>query len=280
MSFASILIAVAIVELSCSQRATNVDKLDASAAGGAPASGGGTGNGGAPGAGGLSSTGTGGGAAGGDADAGLGDDGRLDGIPAPDAIAMDQGGVGGGPALGPIIGTPLATFDSNVDGFTLNRFVEVGNLANLATPATMTWISTEGSPTLGCVKITAPYSGPNQWVDLEAPAFAAPRPNWSGRTLHVRIKLDPSSTFEGFARLYVKTGTGFVFYTSAFAPYPQNAGWQEFVLQLVSPAPVPPANPGADPVQIATFGVDPITSGAPPTVPTPITFYVDSFSIE
>jgi hypothetical protein len=217
--------------------------------------------------------GTGGAAAGG-ADA-------TDGGVGADAGNMDGGAgdTGGTPAAGPIIGMPLATFDSNVNNFTLNRFVEVGNLSNLPTPATLTWIATEGSPTPGCLRVTAPYSGPNQWVDIEAPTFPTP-PDWSGRTLHVRIKLDPGSVFAGFVRLFVKTGTGFVFYTSAFTPFPQLSGWQEFTLPLISPAPVPPANPGADPRQIVTFGVDPITAGAPPTTPTPITFYVDSFSIE
>ena len=186
----------------------------------------------------------------------------------------------GVPAAGPIIGTELATFDSDDNGFALNTFSEATNLANGLTAATLTWISTDGSPDFGCVKITAPYSGPNQWVDLEAPVFPAPLPNWNGRTLHVRVKLDPSSTFSGFARLYVKTGTAYVFYTSSFTPYPQGSGWQEFVLPLVSPAPVPPANPGANPTQVTTFGVDPITAGAPPMTPTPVTFYVDSFSIE
>jgi len=194
---------------------------------------------------------------------------------------LDSGaGIPGVAAVGPIIGTPLATFDVDDDRFALNTFPEATNLANATTPATLIRVTTEGSPDLGCMKITAPYSGPNQWVDLEAPAFAAPYPDWSGRTLHVRIKLDPGSAFTGFTRLYVKTGTAYAFYTSTFTAYPSIEGWQEFVLPLESPAPVPPANPGADPTQIVTFGVDPITAGAPPTTPTPVTFYIDSFSIE
>jgi hypothetical protein len=203
---------------------------------------------------------------------------------APDR-GSSMGGTGGAPvgvpAMGPVIGTPLATFDTgNLDQFSLNTFAEATNLANAPSPATMTWEPNDGSPGLGCVKITAPYSGPNQWVDLEAPAFAAPLPDWNGKTLHVRVKLDPSSAFTGNPRLYVKTGTAFVFYTAAFTPYPQGSGWLELTLPLVSPAPVPPANPGADPTQIITYGLDPITAGAPPVTPTAVTFYVDSFSIE
>ena len=205
------------------------------------------------------------------------------GNPNPDADAGAGNGIPmnvGTPAAGPIIGTSLATFDLDADGFGLNTFVEATNLANAPTPATLTWISTDGSPDPGCLKITAPYSGPNQWVDVEAPVFPAPLPNWSGKTLHVRIKLDPSSTFSGSPRVFVKTGTAYVFYTTTFTAYPQNSGWQEFVLPLVSPAPVPPANPGADPTQIVTFGVDPLTAPAPRVTPTAVTFYVDSFSIE
>jgi hypothetical protein len=298
------LIVTAIVSAGCSQSQPTAIGADASpgtggtvgvgtggasGSGGAIVAGGGTGavaasaSGGATGAGGRLETGGAtavggtamGSGGGGPADGGIGTEGGPE-----DGRSGDGSGGGGGPATGPIVGMPLATFDSNVNNFALNTFAEVGNLANLPAPATMTWIGTDGSPTAGCLKITAPYSGANQWVDIEAPTFPAPLPSWSGRTLHVRIKLDPGSTFAGFARLYVKTGAGFVFYTSAFTPYPQNSGWQEFVLPLVSPAPVPPANPGADPRQIVTFGVDPITSGAPATTPTPVTFYIDSFSIE
>jgi hypothetical protein len=186
----------------------------------------------------------------------------------------------GVPASGPVIGTPLATFDADAGGFALNMFQEATNLALAATPATLTWISTDGSPDPGCLKITAPYAGANQWVDVEATAFSAPLPDWTGKKLHVRLKLEPGSTFTGSARLYVKTGGAYAFYPTAFAPYPEGSGWQEFVLPLVSPAPVPPAIAGADPAQVATYGVDPITSPSPSPRPTAVTFYVDSFSIE
>jgi hypothetical protein len=202
--------------------------------------------------------------------------------PDPSPTSSGTGGATlGVPAMGPIVGTPLATFDgSDLDRFSLNTFAEATNLANAVSPATMTWEPNDGSPDLGCVKITAPYSGPDQWVDLEAPPFAAPLPDWNGRTLHVRVKLDPSSSFTGNPRLYVKTGTAYVFYTTAFKPYPQGSGWLELTMPLVSPAPVPPANPGADATQIITYGLDPITAGAPAMTPTAVTFYVDSFSIE
>ena len=62
-------------------------------------------------------------------------------------------------ATGPIIGTPLSTFDSNANGFTLNMFAEATNLALGTAAATLTWIASDGSPDPGCLKITAPYSG-------------------------------------------------------------------------------------------------------------------------
>lgn len=123
-------------------------------------------------------------------------------------------------------------------------------------------------------------SGPNQWVDVEAPSFPVPLPDWTGKTLHVRVKFEPTAAFSGSLRLYVKTGTAYLFYPTTFTPYSPNAGWQEVVLPLVSPAPVPPAIAGADPAQVITFGVHPITAPAPVTTPAPVTFYVDSFSIE
>jgi hypothetical protein len=159
-------------------------------------------------------------------------------------------------------------------------YAEATNLAIGSALATLTWIATDGSPDPGCLKVTAPYSGPNQWVDLEAPVFPAPGVDWTGKTLHARIKLDSSSSFSGSARLYVKTGASYFFYPTTFTPYPDGAGWQEFVLPLVSPAPVPPAIAGADPALAVTYGVDPIAAPAPVVAPTAVTFYVDSFSIE
>jgi hypothetical protein len=203
------------------------------------------------------------------------DDGSVDGA-ALDGTLVDGPASAGLPDTTPIVGTPLATFDSDLQGFALNPFSEPGsNLANVTPPATLTWIATDGSPDPGCLKVTAPYSASGQWVDVETLVPTAL--DWSGKTLHVRIKLDPSSTFTGFARLYVKTGAGYAFYPLTYSAYPQNAGWQEFVLPLGAAGASPDDAAALDPTQIKAFGVDPETTS---TSQGPVTFYVDSFSLE
>jgi hypothetical protein len=191
----------------------------------------------------------------------------------------DTGGV---PVSGPVVGMAVATFDTDIAGFRLDSFVEAANLNNGShpTPPTLAWDMTEGSPDPGCLKITAPYTGANQYVDLESPIFPMPFPDWSGKKLHVRIKVDPSSTFNGSPQIYVKTGAAYIYYPSAFTAYPASADWLEFTFSLLSPAPVPPATAGADPAQVITYGVHPTSGSSATASAAPVTFFVDSFSIE
>jgi len=191
---------------------------------------------------------------------------------------MGPGSTGAMPASGPIVGTALATFGSTIEGFRLDSFAEATNLndGTHPTPPTLAWEMTEGSPDPGCLKITAPYSAASQYVDLESPVFPDPLPDWTGRKLHVRIKVDPSATFHGSPLVYVKTSAAYTYYPSSSTPYPASSDWQEVTMTLTSPAPVPPATAGADPAHVITYGIHPTSSAGAG----PVTFFVDSFSLE
>jgi hypothetical protein len=197
----------------------------------------------------------------------------------PTTNNMNAGSSSVVPASGPVVGTALATFDADIAGFRLDSFDEPANLDNGShpTPPTLEWNMSEGSPDPGCLKITAPYTGPSQYVDLESPIFPMPFPDWSGKKLHVRIKVDPSTPFVGNPQPYVKTGAAYYYDPSSAIAYPASPDWQELTFALVSPAPVPPAAQGGDPAQVITYGIHPTSSGAAPAT---VTFFVDSFSIE
>src|SRR5581483_9580426 len=85
------------------------------------------------------------------------------------------GGSGGPGANGPIVGLPLATFDTSVDGFSLNAYHEtsgaqhnLGDPKEGASPAPrLSMDSAVGNPEPGSLQVTAPFSGANQYVDVQ-----------------------------------------------------------------------------------------------------------------
>jgi hypothetical protein len=188
----------------------------------------------------------------------------------------------------PIVGTPLATFDTTLNGFVLNPYHELptSGQVNLGDPnsglATMasdpTVDSSVGSPTAGSVEIMAPFSGANQYVDFQnTTMFGTARPqNWMGGTLHVRVKVDGGS-FVGIAQPYVDTGMGYVFGGQS-TNYPKGNDWQEFTVNVNKPTNPTTPNAGYDPTQVIAFGIQ-ISSGSAGGSQAPVTFHIDSFSI-
>src|SRR5947207_7961689 len=79
----------------------------------------------------------------------------------------------GGSTLDTLVGLPVATFDITTQSLAFSTYDEPTNLAvhNGGTAPTITWDGTDGSPTAmaGSLKVTAPYSGANQYVDVQSP---------------------------------------------------------------------------------------------------------------
>jgi macrolide-specific efflux system membrane fusion protein len=186
---------------------------------------------------------------------------------------------GSGTASGMIKGTPVAVFASGVEGFQLNNYHDTGqkNLADAMAPANpapvLSFDSGVGNPDNGSIKVTATYSGPNQYVDVQSKSMMSSPQNWSGRTLHVRIKVD-TGNFGGGAQLYVLTTSGFVF-GGTHTNFAKNSNWQEFTTNLDAPV---TQNSGFDATQVIVFGVQ-LTSDAT-GVTGDVTFHVDSFSVD
>jgi hypothetical protein len=193
-----------------------------------------------------------------------------------------SGGTSGNPN-GPIVGTPLATFDTGLNNFVVNPYHDTGQI-NLgdpgntagATPPIAMFDGSTGSPTAGSLTVTAPFSGANQYIDLQNTSMFQSMPaNWMGGTLHVRIKAD-SGSFAGVVEPYAITvPTKFIFGGTSTNANKTSNDWQEFTVNINTPG---HADSGYDPTQVIIFGVQ-INSGSSGASQQPITFHIDSFSI-
>ncbi|MES1172325.1 MAG: hypothetical protein ABUL77_03725 [Bacteroidota bacterium] len=213
----------------------------------------------------------------------------------PNGGGTGSGGSGGGgggaggsttPTLGAIVGAPVETFNAGIGGFILSNYVPTNTEVNLAGSGTATLMmttlahdATEGSPDPGCLKVTAPFTDWNQWVEVQA-STQAPLLNWTGKKMHVRLKVG-----SGFGSdMYALNGAqALVDSTTAYVQV--NAGksiqlgnqWQEFVVDLSVAT-----TAGFDASMIITYGIH-IYSGAGNATaakPTTAVLYIDSFSIE
>jgi hypothetical protein len=197
--------------------------------------------------------------------------------------ASGAGGGGAGGMLGPIIGMPLGTFDSTLDGFFLSidtfSGVIVGanavqvNLGDYTTGlprAELSHDATAGSPTPGCLKVSAPFAGTCcQFVEVLS-GVTAPQ-DWSGRTLHARARV-ASGTFSGVAQLFLTSSI--LTYGWSTTTVPSDGSWHELTLDVSHP-PTPAL--GFDPTQIIQVGLQ-FNTGE--NVDAPVVFNVDSFSID
>ena len=225
------------------------------------------------------SAGAGGGASAGQTghgDASAGDGASLD--------ATDGPGKAGPLADGaaPIAGTPVETFDTESDfGFNPYHDTLQTNLGNPDTvdggiAPTLAFDSTVGSPSPGSLKVTVPYSGPNQYVDVQSLVFVVPQ-DWSGHTLHVRLKVDEGSSFRGFAQLYVDTGVSYVPADSDVTVAP-GSEWQDIAMDLSDPMTTDPSG-RFNPKQVVLYGLQ-LNTGSAGAGATPATFHLDSFSLD
>ena len=212
----------------------------------------------------------------GDGDAAVGDGARLDGADGPGKARTLADGAA------PLAGTAVDTFDTESD-FGFNPYhdtlqTNLGNEDSLdggPAPA-LAFDSTEGSPNPGSLKVSIPFTGPNQYVDVQSLVYVVPQ-DWSGRTLYVRLKVDEGSSFRGFAQLYVDTGVSYVPADSRVDVAP-GSQWQEITMDLSHPMTTDPSG-RFNPKQVVVYGLQ-LNSGSSGVNATPATFHLDSFSLE
>jgi hypothetical protein len=196
----------------------------------------------------------------------------------PTTTGTGGSGGSGGSVTGPIKGSPYALFATGTEGFQLNVYHDTGN-TNLGDPASgaspsLSFDSTAGSPDNGSIKVVAPYTGPNQYVDIQKSMTNMPQ-DWRGKTLYVRIRV-ASGTYPGGAQVYAITVPNQYVFGGTFTNVAANNNWQEFRVNLDSPM---TANAGYDPAQVIIVGVQ-LNTGSAGASATEVTFNIDSFSID
>jgi hypothetical protein len=198
------------------------------------------------------------------------------------------GGAGGGSPTGnycnsgPVPGTLIAGFDTTTEGFALDTYHDVAqkNLNDMMAPSdpppTIGFDSSQGGPTAGSLTVVAPYSGANQYVDLQKTFGTTNLQNWTGKTVHVCVKVT-QGMFKGGVQFYVKTGATYYF-AATYANFGTVTGWQEFRLNVDAPMMIGPGTGSYDPAHVVSVGMQLNSSGAG-TGSTSVTFNIDSFSI-
>ena len=206
----------------------------------------------------------------------------------PSGTGGTGSGTGMGGMLGTIVGNPLATFDTAVQSFILDDYMDSDptmytNIANKGeweskgkTPPTLSFNMTEGSPNPGALQVVAPFDGKNQHFDIQSPSLT-PLQNWTGGTLHVRIKILSGMLSPGAgAQLFIKTTSKYV-YGGSYVNYPMTGqmSWKDFTIALDNPM---TKNDGYDPAQAISYGVQ-INTGSSVASQGPVTFVIDSFAV-
>ena len=191
---------------------------------------------------------------------------------APGSTALRDSGA-------PLVGTPVETFDTGAESFVLDPYhdtveTNLGDPMSLdgGAPPALGFDADDGSPTPGSLKVTIPFTGPNQYVDIQSPVFVVPQ-SWSGHTLHVRIKID--GTFSGFAELFVDTGATYAVGETMLPSAALSGSWQDLPLDLDQP--MTTSSQLYTPEQVVLYGVE-VHSGA--TSGAPVTVHVDSFTLQ
>ena len=212
-----------------------------------------------------------------------------------DGAFVATGGTSGGGTGGasgafdpnsPVVGTALETFDTGVQGWQYSMYADP-NMTNLGANGTLfpTWLGTEGSPNPGTLVAMAPFSAASQYIDIQSKSFETDSSttklcmgcfNWTGAKLHVRVKVQAGGTFSGQIEPYADTTDGYVFVGTSFNASGDN-NWHEYVVDLKNSM---THNNGYDLSKVILYGVHIGTGTSVAATPTPVTFEIDSFSIE
>ncbi len=114
-------------------------------------------------------------------------------------------------------------------------------------PPSVSFDGSDGSPTPGALRVTAPFTALDQFVDAIV-GVSQPGLNLSGQQLHVMVKL-VSGTFGGL-QLHASSGATFAFTAAPFVGSLPVGEWVPITLDLTSGT-----SPGFDPSQVVQLGV-------------------------
>jgi hypothetical protein len=163
--------------------------------------------------------------------------------------------------------TAISTFDAaatGADGFSFNQYEPTGqkNLGKTSdggAPATLSFSATEGDPTVGSLRVDAPYNDYNQFVQVQKDFPTTALKDWTGLRLHVRVKiasgLNQSASnpagIQPFVNSYaagVDGGTATYNFSGKYTSAVAGNGWKDYTFDLV-------ASGSFDPSKIVSVGV-------------------------
>jgi hypothetical protein len=208
-----------------------------------------------------------------------------------------EGGKGGASATGGSAGAAAPalsfTFDSSVQGWSINTYHDT-NSTNLgydlapdagidaSMPPTLTHDATDGqpaTPTAGCLKLTATFTGYNQYVDVKV--GISPTVDLSGKKMHAEVQLASAmgGTFPGGAILETDTTQAYTYGGSTGTSLTAGT-WTPLQLDLDTVA-----TTGYDDTMVIQVGVQFYTGSVPTEggtsfAPIEATFLIDTVQAE
>jgi hypothetical protein len=165
------------------------------------------------------------------------------------------------------------TFDCGADGFT----VAYSSATTLAPQ--LTWNGSIGNPSPGSLELVAAFSGTSQTVELARSLVTAL--DLTGATLTAKVKLESGlstdTTNLGSTKLYVKTGSQYIYASGAPVNLTPGADWVNLSFPTATPTYTATVDGGAyDPAQVKELGVE-INTGSAGTYTT-ATLHIDSIA--
>jgi hypothetical protein len=199
-----------------------------------------------------------------------------------------SGGDGGTTGdAGSIVGTPLYTFDTSVQGFAKNSYGPA-TVLDADASAVLSWDMGVGNPTPGSLKLEIPFDGLGQQVDYTVGMNGFT--DFTCKKMHVLVMVDSGSSGLG-VQPYVTSATqetdgavdNYLFSGSFHSITAANGTWVDYIYD---PANAGYSATGFDKTHIRTIGIQILAPGVPmgdaaaPPNPTAAVVHIDSFSLE
>ena len=125
------------------------------------------------------------------------------------------------------------TFDNDLQDWT----VSYSEPASIAGMTAASWDAAAGDPANGSAKLDIAFSATSQKLDFSIALSSA---NLSGKTLTARVRLDSGLSGDtsnpGGAKLYVKSGSNYVYADGGWNNMDSSKGWVTLTLSVTSPS--------------------------------------------
>lgn len=191
----------------------------------------------------------------------------------------------GGSAGEPAMITKSYTFDSDLETW-MTQYTSSAPMVAVIDKATVVvaHAPAQGSPTPGALQVSAPYAAASQYVGVGV--LLATPVNLTGKTLTAKVQIlsglgSPLDlmTNPGGAKLYVKSGMGFVYASGTFTNLTAQGAWITIQFVLATPGYQDMSNPANvfSAADIREIGIQFDTS-ATTTTASPAVLLVDSVS--